>query len=376
MTRIRDIANILSSSTNMATDAEVSAVSAQIPVNVAGKNFVINGDMNISQRGTSNTLVSTQGYYACDRWQLSPASQGTWTISQESDAPAGFAKSFKLLCTTADSNPDSTDRLRIAQRVEGQNLQSLAYGSSGAKTVTVSFWVKSNKTGTYIFELFNDNVTRQFSKSYNVDSSNAWEYKNITFIGDTNGTFQNNENQALSLIWWFGAGTSWTSGTLNTSWSANINANRAVGCSNLASDVNNYVQITGVQLEIGSVATAFSRAGGDIQGELAKCQRYYFRTQTGTGTPYMGVTVAGSSTTTYVNIIHKVTMRSTPTSVDFSAIRWQAINNSGNITSASISDATPENTLLVCATTGATTAQMNYVIGQTTSGYIGLNAEL
>jgi hypothetical protein len=148
--------------------------------------------------------------------------------------------------------------------------------------------------------------------------------------------------------------------------------------------VNNAANITvgqgiylgDVQLEIGNVATPFSRAGGSIQGELAACQRYYFRTQTGTGYPYMGVTVAGSSTTTYANIIHKVTMRSTPTSVDFSAIRWQAINNSGNISSASISDATPENTLLVCGTTGATTAQMNYVIGQTTSGYIGISAEL
>jgi hypothetical protein len=139
---------------------------------------------------------------------------------------------------------------------------------------------------------------------------------------------------------------------------------------------NDWIEFEQIQLEVGSNATPFSRSGGDLQGEVAKCQRYYFRTQTGTGTPYMGVTVAGSSTTTYVNIIHKVTMRSTPTSVDFSAIRWQAINNSGNISSASISDATPENTLLVCGTTGATTAQMNYVIGQTTSGYIGISAEL
>jgi hypothetical protein len=136
------------------------------------------------------------------------------------------------------------------------------------------------------------------------------------------------------------------------------------------------IDFWGWQLETGSVATPFQTATGTIPGELAACQRYYFRTQTGTGTPYICNTVAGSSTTTYANLIHKVTMRSSPTSVEFSAIKWQAINNSGNITAASISDATPENTLFVCTTTGATAAQMNYVIGQTTSGYMAVSAEL
>jgi hypothetical protein len=136
------------------------------------------------------------------------------------------------------------------------------------------------------------------------------------------------------------------------------------------------LDLWGIQIEAGSNATPFQTATGTFQGELAACQRYYFRTQTGSGNAYMGVTVAGSSTTTYANIIMKQTMRVAPTSVDFSGIKWQAINNSGNISSASISDATPENVLLVCGTTGATTAQMNYLINQTSAGYVGFSAEL
>ena len=131
-----------------------------------------------------------------------------------------------------------------------------------------------------------------------------------------------------------------------------------------------------VKLESGSSATAFSYAGGTIETELANCQRYYFRTQTGTSYGVFGVTVAGGSTTTYANVIMKQTMRTTPTSVDFSGLKWQAINNSANISAASISDATPENVLLVCTTTGATAGAMNYLAGQSNTAYVGFSAEL
>ena len=131
-----------------------------------------------------------------------------------------------------------------------------------------------------------------------------------------------------------------------------------------------------VKLEAGASATAYSYAGETIEGELANCQRYYFRTQTGTDAAYFGVTVAGGSTTTYANVIMKQTMRSTPTSVDFSGLKWQAINNSGNISAASISGATPENVLLVCTTTGATAGVMNYLMGQSNTAYVGFSAEL
>jgi hypothetical protein len=135
-------------------------------------------------------------------------------------------------------------------------------------------------------------------------------------------------------------------------------------------------QVANIQLEASNTATAFQTATGTLQGELAACQRYYFRTQTGTNAGYFGVTVAGSATTTYANVIMKQTMRTSPTSIDFSGLRWQAITSSGNITNATISDATPENVILNCTTTGATAAVMNYFSGQSNTAYVGFSAEL
>jgi len=338
MTRIRDIANILSSSTNMATDAEVtSAVSAQF---VAGKNKVINGDFKIWQRGAG--AFTSSNAYTADRWV--PGASQPFSISRQNFTPgaapvAGYeGQHFLRIALTASSSTYFV----LIQKIE--DIRTFA-----GQTVTLSYWAKAdaNVTNTASYERSTNSATLDSSYAASNVIGTTWQRYTATF-------------------------------NVPTISGATVTSDSFFGIKPILiqDGLAHTIDIWGVQVEAGSTATNFTTATGTIQGELAACQRYYFRTQTGTGTPYMGVTVAGSSTTTYVNIIHKVTMRSTPTSVDFSAIKWQAINNSGNITSASITDATPENTLLVCATTGATTAQMNYVIGQTTSGYISLNAEL
>jgi len=231
--------------------------------------------MAIAQRGTSTSSVTTTGYYTCDRFLNLITSMGTYTISQESDGPAGFGKSFKTLVTTADATPAASSRTVLIQRQEGLALQRLAFGTASAKTTTMSFYVKSNVTGTYIFELATT-TGRSINASYTINAADTWEKKTITFAGDTNTAITADNGLGSAVVWWLGAGTDFTSGTLATSWATTVNANRAVGQVNFAAATNNYFQITGVQWEIGNVATDFQLSAGTIQGELAVCQRYYY----------------------------------------------------------------------------------------------------
>jgi len=200
----------------------------------------------------------------------------TWTISQDTDVPTGqgFANSLKLDCTTADASPAAGDRIFLTQRLEGQMLQSLKKGTSNAESTTVSFWVKSNVTGTYILELFDNDNTRQVSKTYTISSASTWEKKTITFDGDTTGTLDDDNNASLYVQWWLGAGTNWTSGTASGSWATNTNANRAAGLTaNIGSDTANEWFITGVQLEADTSASDFEFLPYDVN--LQRCQRYY-----------------------------------------------------------------------------------------------------
>ena len=148
--------------------------------NMAGRNLIINGDMRIAQRGTSlSSYSSGNDVKVLDRWKTAPVTAGTWTLSQESDAPDGFSNSLKFLCTTANSSLSVNSNLGINQLFEGLNLTSLAKGTSSAKSLTLSMWVKSNKTGTYVAELFDSNNSRSISATYTISSSDVWEYKTI-----------------------------------------------------------------------------------------------------------------------------------------------------------------------------------------------------
>lgn len=241
------------------------------------KNLLINGGMNIWQRATLATGKTTGAYYTADRWHTAITTAGTWSQSRSTDVPSaqGFGYSLKMDCTTADASLGASDVLTVLQRFEGQNLQHLLKGTSSAKKVTLSFWVKSNKTGTYIAELVDNDNTRQISKSYTISSANTWEKKTITYDGDTTGTLDNDNDHSLRVIFWLAAGSDFTSGTLNTSWASTTNANRVVGGVNLADSTSNEWYITGCQLETGSVATDFEFE--PYATTLSKCQRYYYQ---------------------------------------------------------------------------------------------------
>ena len=236
------------------------------------RNIIINGDMSIAQRSTSvSSLTSSSTYQTIDRYATELGSNGTWTQSQSTDVPTGqgFAKSLKMDCTSTGSG----GYLHITQRFEGQNLQYLKKGTSSAESLTLSFWVKSAKTGTYIAEFRDIDNTRNISKSYTISSADTWEKKTITFPGDTSGAFGNDNGSSLELNLWLAAGSGNTSGTLQTNWGSQVAANRAVGQVNLGDSTSNEWYITGVQLEVGTSASDFEFLPVDVNKR--RCLRYY-----------------------------------------------------------------------------------------------------
>ena len=244
------------------------------------KPLIINGDMAVAQRGTSATGQTATGYYVCDRWNLAISSSGTWTISQDTDVPSGygFLTSTKYDCTTADGSLGASDYILHKQSIEGQNLQLLKKGTANAEKVTISFWVKATKTGTNILELYDNTNNRQVSQSYTISSTDTWQKVVLNFPADTTGALANNNGGALNVQFYLGAGSNFTSGTLQETWAGYVNANRAVGQVNHADSTSNDFWITAIQLEVGEYTSATippfqHESYGD---SLARCQRYYF----------------------------------------------------------------------------------------------------
>lgn len=300
---------------------KITATSSMIP-DANLKNMVINGDMNVAQRGTSVASITTSGYYSLDRWRIVLSALGTWTLSQTVDAPtgSGFKNCLKALVTTADAAPAASDLANIQYRFEGQYLQNIRKGSSAARYVTVSFWAKSNVTGTYILELLDQDNTRQISAAYSISAADTWEYKVVTFKPDTTGAFDNDSAFSLALTFWLAAGTDFTSGTLNTAWAATTNANRVVGQVNVAAANNNYFEITGVQMELDSLGTSFESLPFDSQ--LTRCLRYYFKTFPLATAPAQNAGLAGAfrfiagkagAAAEYGTLPYTVRMRGAPT---------------------------------------------------------------
>jgi hypothetical protein len=246
--------------------------------------LVINGSMAVAQRSTSVTGLTSSGYNTVDRFKTNISGLGTWTETQESLTSGnaytdGFSNALKIDCTTADASPAASDRLYWTYRFEGQDLQLLKKGTANAEKVTVSFWIKATKTGTNILELYDNDNSRDVSASYTISSSNTWEHKVVSFPADTSGVLDDDNGSSFFIIWALGAGSNYTSGTLNTSWSNNVNANRYVGQVNHGDSTSNNVHITGVQMEVGEYTSSTippfqTESFGD---NLARCQRYYHK---------------------------------------------------------------------------------------------------
>ena len=268
------------------------------------RNMIYNGDMQICQRATSATTIGdgNTGYHVQDRWKFyeagSPAAEVTW--SKSSTAPDGFHSSLKLLATTNSGTVGADDHFTLSQLFEGQDLQGWNKGVAAARSVTLSFWVNATQTGTYCVNLIDaDNSSRQISKSYTIDSADTWEYKTLTYEGDTTGAFDNDTALSLYVYWGLVAGTNYTSGTLATSWAAYDATHRFVGQVDAFDNTANNYHITGVQMELGDTATAFEYES--TAENLIRCNRYYYKitnmtaylyalTDSGGGTAYQRIT--------------------------------------------------------------------------------------
>jgi len=239
---------------------------------LGSRNLIINGAMQVAQRGTSAT---TFAYGTVDRFKPTEGSTSSLAITQTQDtnAPSGFSNSLKITVTTAETMSGSK-QLAVFHAMEAQNLQQLGYGTSEAKSITCSFWVKSSVTGVYCLSLYENDDNRNIGATYTINSANTWEYKTITFPPDTVGVINNDNGGGLETYFFLSVGPDRKSAD-NTSWATWSAARFGYGqVADVAGTTNATWQITGVQLEVGDTATPFEhRSYGD---ELAKCQRYTF----------------------------------------------------------------------------------------------------
>ena len=284
---------------------------------LSNRNLIINGAMQVSQRGDS-TGVSTQGYYGPDRYSLgiNGRDQFVLSISRASDGPDGYSNSYKIQTTTAETSITDTEYLMVRQVIEAQNLQHLAYGTSDAKQLTASFWVKSSVAATYAVFLYQYDGNRNIGSTYTINSANTWEYKTVTFAGDTGGTINDDNGNGMYLAFMLAVGPD-MSDTNNTSWGSYTGGRLGFGHSTAANAVvtttNATWQVTGVQLEVGDTATPFEYRSYD--DELARCHRYY---QIIAG----GVGIGASSTSVETSFTRKE-MRAAPSGTTTGTVRFE-----------------------------------------------------
>ena len=273
------------------------------------RNIVINGDMQVSQRGDS-TGVNSTGFYGPDRFKFFTAdSAGAFSVSQSGTAPGDFGLnySYKLACTTADTSVAASEYVFLQTSFEKQNLQHLRKGLSDAKKLYLSFYAKADASLTYVVEVYDNEHDRVQSQTFAVTTS--WQRFTFEIPADTNGeTLANNNTAGISVHWWLHGGSNYTSGTLSGSWADRTNANRAAGIGSVLASTDREFYLTGVQLELGGVSD-FEHVPHDVQ--LARCKRYFENYEVENGSGIVGVSFNANDATTRLE--YKVTKRAAPT---------------------------------------------------------------
>ena len=275
------------------------------------RNLIINGAMQVAQRG-STTINGAESYGQVDRFKGYGISGGQFSLAQSTDAPAGFVRSLIATVTSADSSIASGDYYGISHRIEGHNVARLNYGTSNAQTTTLSFYVKSSLTGTFGGAIRNSAANRSFNFSYTINSANTWERKSYTIIGDQTGTWLQGGGIGLRVTFSLGDGSARLASA--GSWNAGNYAG-VTGQTNLISTGSATLQLTGLQLEQGTIMTDFEHL--PYPQYWLDSIRYYYNSNLGGNGP--GVVSYGRDAQyamiRAVQVTFPVIMRATPTVV-------------------------------------------------------------
>ena len=340
------------------------------------RNLIINGAMRVAQRGTSATGLGTSpDYFTVDRFRFADSANppARYTQTQSTDAPDGFSNSLKMEVTTTDSSVDADEVQNIDQFIEAQDLQHLNYGSSSAKTITLSFYVKCSVAQTFGVRLQHEDGGGGYSQSYTINATNTWERKTLTFSGNTATAFNNDNGRGFRIRWGLCAGSNFT-GSDSTAWGNGATFGQHENTWLATSGAT--WQLTGCQLEVGDTATDFEHR--TFADELRRCQRYYFRLDGGSADSlgFQGQMY----TTTNAQIFGRIpTMRAAPTP-EVSA--QSGVSTLGGtivtLSSPSFTALTTDSFRLSATTSSSITAGtfMFLRVQSSQTGYIDFDAEL
>ena len=302
------IKKLETAATGVTVTGGVAGVTSINTGQIANRNAVQNGAMMVDQKGGTTTL---SGYSAAkpDRFTAFVSNAGTQTVAQDSESPAGFHKSLKAVNTVADASIAAGDRAVIIYRLEGNDASRFAFGGSDAKTVTISFYVRSSITGTHGGALGNGADNRSYPFTYTISSADTWERKSITIAGDTTGTWATSSARSIQIVWGLGVGST-NSGTAGE-WAA-ADYNSATGATtDFLTTANATWYLTGVQLEEGSTATDFEHKS--FSQEFTACSRYFQKSYTDVYTGLVGFGIAGAAGAFRDSGFFPTLMRANPT---------------------------------------------------------------
>jgi hypothetical protein len=358
------------------TQAVALAQQASTGVSPGFKNRIINGAMVIDQRNAGASVTGNDNVYGVDRFRVQVSQSSKFTMQQNAGSvtpPAGFTNYLGITSSSAYS-VGSSDYFFLQQRIEGFNIADLGFGTASAKTVTLSFWVRSSLTGTFGGGIQNDSQDRSYPFSYTISSANTWEQKTITIVGDTSGTWLTTNGMGIKVTWGLGVGSTF-SGTAGA-WNSNNNFS-ATGATSVVGTNGATFYITGVQLEVGSTATSFDYR--PYTTELQLCQRYYAKlTYDGTGGEVLlGTGLQSSTTDSWVYTKYPVTMRTEPTA-SISSLQVSNFRSFASDATLQAIYAGYDAGTIRCSMTasGAADAAILLQIKNNTAGFLALSAEL